>query len=337
MHFWYVKRGASVLPSNKEAHMPGKLERIVIIGWGPVGSAAGKLLARQGRTVIAAQRSTPADLPPGVAFVRCDVLDAQSVRAATAGATQVVAAFGIVYDGAVWRASWPRAMANLLDACEAENARLVFFDGLYMYGPQRAALTEETPLSNYGRKPAVRSDITRQWMAVRDRVRVAALRAPDFYGPGVTVSHLGDVGFARIAQGNPAFLVAQPDMPHDFAYAPDLGRAVVTMLDAPDEDFGQAWHTPCPPTRTPREILQLGADAIGVKLKVSSLPLALLPVAGMAVPFLREVNEMRFTWDRPYVVDWSKWARRFGPAVTPHEIGAAETARSFLPAQALAA
>lgn len=317
--------------------MPGKSERIVIIGFGPVGQAAAKLLVQQGRTVIAAQRSAPAALPAGVGFVRCDVLDADSVRAALMGATQVVAAFGFTYDGAIWRASWPRAIANLLAACEAENARLVFFDGLYMYGPQHGALTEETPLSNYGRKPAVRSDVTRQWMAVRDRVRVSALRAPDFYGPGARVSHIGDTGFARIAQGKPALLIAPPDTPHDFGYVPDLGRAIVTMLDAPDEDYGQAWHTPCPPTRTPREILQIGADAIGVKLKISTVPLALLPVIGLAEPFMRETHEMRFTWDRPYVVDWSKWARRFGPAVTPHEIAAAETARAFQAAQLLAA
>ncbi len=317
--------------------MPGKQERIVIIGWGPVGSAAGALLASQGRTVVAAQRSAPANLPRGVGYVRCDVLDADSVRGAIAGATQVVAALGFAYDGAVWRASWPRAMANLLDACEAENARLVFFDNLYMYGPQNAPLTEETPLSNYGRKPAVRSEVTRQWMARRDRVRVAALRAPDFYGPGVTLSHLGDSGFVRIAQGKAAQLIAPPDTPHDFAYVPDLGRAVVTMLDAPDEDFGQAWHTPCAPIATPREILQIGADAIGAKLKITTLPLGMLPILGLAAPFMREMHEMRFTWDRPYHVDWSKWARRFGPDVTPHEIGAAETARAFQSAALLAA
>ena len=39
-------------------------------------------------------------------------------------------------------------------------------------------------------------------------------------------SHLGATGFARIAQGKPALLLAPPDTPHDFAYVPDIARAV---------------------------------------------------------------------------------------------------------------
>jgi nucleoside-diphosphate-sugar epimerase len=306
-------------------------DKIVILGFGPVGKDAVQRLVAQGREVVVAQRSAPADLPKGAGFVPCDVLDPHALRSATAGAAQVVAAFGFAYDGRVWAKSWPRAMNNVLDACEAARARLVFFDNLYMYGPQRAPLTEETKLSNYGRKPAVRSVVTRLWMAARDagRVKVAALRAPDFYAPGVGNSHLGDVGFGRLAQGRAATLIVPPDMPHDFAYVPDLGRMVTTLLDAPDTDFGQVWHSPCAPTSTSREILALGAKAIGARLRVSAIPLWLLPVLGLASPFLREVSEMRFTFDRPYRVDASKWKRRFWSDVTPFEVGAAATARDF--------
>src|SRR5690348_15292775 len=151
--------------------------KIVILGYGPVGKDAALRLARQGRDVVIAQRKAPADLPSGMSFAPCDVLDANSLRAATAGASQIVAAFGFAYDSTVWRKAWPRAMSNLLDACELARARLVFFDNLYMYGPRKAPLTEETPLSSYGRKPKIRSAVTRQWTAARDagRVKVAAL------------------------------------------------------------------------------------------------------------------------------------------------------------------
>ncbi|MEJ0022242.1 MAG: NAD-dependent epimerase/dehydratase family protein [Alphaproteobacteria bacterium] len=141
--------------------------------------------------------------------------------------------------------------------------RLVFFDNLYMYGPQTAPLNEDTPLTDYGVKPRVRSAVTRQWMAARDagRVKIAALAAPDFYGPGVGNSHIGDVGFGMLARGKAATLLIPPDVPHDFAYAPDIGRMVATLLDAPDEDFGQAWHSPCAPTRTSLEILRSARGA----------------------------------------------------------------------------
>jgi nucleoside-diphosphate-sugar epimerase len=230
-------------------------------------------------------------------------------------------------------------MAATLAAAAARDARLVFVDNLYMYGPQNAPLREDMALVDCGGKPAVRAAITRQWMAEAQagRVKVAALRAPDFYGPGVLQSHLGEVGFKAIAAGKPAALIARPDMPHAFAYTPDFGRGVATLIDAPDECFNQAWHLPCPPLQTPRELLALGAAAIGRKARIQALPPFLLGPMGLVSPFMREIGEMGFQWDRPYDVDWRKWAGRFWSDPTPHEVGTAETTRSFVDAASAAA
>ena len=108
-----------------------------------------------------------------------------------------------------------------------------------------------------------------------------------------------------------------------------ISRAVLTFLDAPDDVFGQVWNMPCALTRTPRQILQLGADALGIKLKMRAVPLWLLPLLGVAVPFMREVADVGFTFDRPYQVDATKFTRRFWADVTPYETGAPATACSF--------
>lgn len=309
---------------------------IVVLGYGPCGRATVEALQGAGRQVAVAQRSRPVALPAGIEFRPCDVADAASVRQAVEGAAQVVLAIGLPYDRGVWRETWPRAMTNLIEACAAAGARIVFIDNLYMLGPGREPLREDMALSDYGAKPAVRSAVTRLWMAAAGagRIKLAALRPPDFYGPGVTNSHVGASGLQALALGKTATLIAAPDIPHDFAYVPDIARAAVTLLDAPDDCFNQAWNMPCAPTRTPREILALGAAALGRPLKVRAIPLALLPAIGLAVPFLREVAEMRFTLDRPYQVDAGKWTRRFWADVTSLEAGVAATARSFLPASA---
>ena len=308
-------------------------QTIVVFGFGAVGRPTTRMLLERGHTVRVAQRNRPADLPTGAEFIGCDVLDPQAVGRAVAGAAQVVVAIGFAYDAKVWRSAWPRAMKNLVEACAATGARMVFVDNLYMLGPQRAPLREDMPLSEAGAKPAIRSDVTRIWSEAASvgRVRIAALRPPDFYGPGVALSHLGSSAFGALARGKPAVLLVPPDMPHDFAYVPDIARAVVTLLDAPDDAFGQAWNMPCAQTRTSREILALGAEALPVRLRLRSVPLGLLPLLGLVVPFVREVAEMRFTWDRPYQVDATKFARRFWSDVTPFEIGAPATALSFRP------
>ena len=306
-------------------------ETITVVGYGPVGRDTTALLSRQGRVVRFAQRTAPTSLPAGASFTPCDALDAASVRAAVAGASQVVLSIGFPYVGAVWREVWPRTMTNFVEACAATGARLVFVDNLFMYGPRDTPLNEDTPLADYGAKPAARVAATRVWQAASaaGRVRVAALRAPDFYGPEVHLSWLGDLGIGALADGKPAMVLGSPDTPHDFAYVPDIARAVVTLLDAPDDAFGQAWHVPCAPIRSPREILAMGAATLGVPTKIRALPIWSLGAMGLFVPALREASEMRFQWDRPYRVDSAKFARRFWADPTPFEIGAPATARWF--------
>ncbi|OYY91147.1 MAG: epimerase [Sphingomonas sp. 28-66-16] len=301
---------------------------ILMIGYGPVGRATVALLQARGTPVRVAQRSRPADLPEGVGFVRCDVLDPASVGAAVEGAAQIAVAIGFEYTGKTWEKVWPLAMRHLLDACAAQGARMVFLDNLYMLGPQRAPLVETMALSDHGRKPAARALITRMWQ--RDsRVRVAALRAPDFYGPGVRLSHLGDTGLAAIARGKAATFLFSPDQPHDYAYVPDIGRAMVTLLDAGDDAFGQAWNMPCAPTLTSRAILAIGARQAGTRLRIHAVPRWLLALLSPMIGFVREIREMRFQWDRPYHVDATKWQQRFWSDVTPFEVGVAATIESF--------
>jgi nucleoside-diphosphate-sugar epimerase len=303
----------------------------VVLGFGTAGRATTAALLARGSAVRVAQRSRPADLPAQADFRACDVLDAASVLHAIEGASQVVLAVGFAYDSKLWRRVWPKTITNVVEACAKTGARIVFVDNLYMLGPQRGPRTEDMPLTRRGRKPAINAKVTRIWKKAADagRIRLASLRCTDFYGPGVPVSHIGETALGAMAKGRPAMLLAPPDTPHDFAYVPDIARAVITLLDAPDDAFNQVWNMPCAPTRTPRALLQLGANALAIKLRIRSVPLWLLPVLGLFVPFMREVADVGFTWDRPYVVDGRKFAQRFSFAVTPFEIGIPATALAF--------
>lgn len=301
----------------------------VIFGSGAVGRPIIEMLAARGDRVRVAQRGTPMGLPAGVEQVACDVLDVDAVARAVEGAAQVVLAVAFPYDARVWRTAWPQAMANVLSACEASGARLVFIDNLYQLGPQDAPRHEDMALSDVGEKPAILAGVTRQWLAVRDRVRVVALRCPDFYGPGVGHSHLGVFALGELAKGKPAQLLVPPDMPHDFAYVPDIARAALTLLDAPDDAFGRAWNMPCAPILAPRELLAIGAEALGTRLRTWAVPLWLMRPLGLVYRMAHEVVDVGFTWDRPYQVDASRFARRFGFVPTPFHVGLPNAARSF--------
>ena len=218
------------------------MQKIAIFGYGAVGRSTGSILAGRGDNVRAVQRTAPSVLPAGCTFHAADSTDREATIAACAGVDTVVCCIGFPYDSALWRRVWPVAMANLIEGCSHSGARFVFADNLYMYGPQTSPLTEDMPLTTYGRKPALRADITRQWKSEHDagRVRAVAVRAADFYGPDVATSVISEFGVAKFLAGQASLLPYPPEQPHDFAYVPDFARALVSLVDAPDDAYGQA-------------------------------------------------------------------------------------------------
>jgi nucleoside-diphosphate-sugar epimerase len=302
-----------------------------VIGLGPVGLSVCRRLSQDGCSVRAVQRSAPSILPEGVAFVSADATDPAALAAAMAGVHTVALAIGLPYKGALWMERWPQIMSAVLAACESVGARLVYADSLYLYGPQDQPLTENLPAVDYGMKPAARSAATRLWQRAQaeGRVRTAAVRAPDFFGPGVSTSILGDVTFGRLAKGKPAQVLISADYPHNVVHVDDFARAIDTLMSAPDDAFGQAWHVPTPPTKTLREMITLATDALGVAPKVSVIPLWQARLLGAFSPEVREVTEMHFLTDRPYIVDSQKFAARFWSNVSALEVSIAKTARTY--------
>ncbi|TXN06830.1 NAD-dependent epimerase/dehydratase family protein [Methylobacterium sp. WL103] len=308
-------------------------QRITIFGYGAVGRPIAERLAARGDRVRVATRTRPADLQAGVEHQVCDVLNPADVRRALDGSAQAVLAVGFPYDARVWRTAWPRTMHAVVEGCAEAGARLVFIDNLYQLGPQTAPRTEDMPLTAGGEKPVILAEVTRIWQGARARVPVAALRCSDFYGPGVANSHLGAFAFGALAKGRPAQLLVPADTAHDFAYVPDVARAALVLLDAPDADFGQAWNVPCAPTRSPRALLTMGAGVLGKRLRLWAVPFAMLRPLGLVYRFAREVADVGFTWDRAYVIDGGKFARRFGFVPTPFEVGVPATVRRFAEAR----
>ena len=251
---------------------------VTVVGYGAVGRETVKLLADRGDKVRVAQRSHPRGLRIEAEFAPTDVLNPESVVNACAGSEAVICCLGFPYDSRIWQKAWPTAMANLLAACEKANARFIFADNLYMYGPQTSPLTEGMRLTEFGRKPKLRAQITRLWQEAHTqrRVRAVAVRASDFYGPDVPTSVLSEFGVKNLLAGKAAIVPYPAVFLHDLTYVPDFARALVTLLDAKPEDYGQAWHVPNAPTQTFRSLIEKAAALIGVEPTMRVIPEILL-------------------------------------------------------------
>src|SRR5437588_623897 len=98
---------------------------------GPIGNEFAKLLAARNTPFRLVGRN-PKPVASGELFA-ADVADKEQAIRAVAGSKIVYLLVGLKYDAKVWQELWPRIMANTIEACKRAQARLIFFDNVYMY------------------------------------------------------------------------------------------------------------------------------------------------------------------------------------------------------------
>ncbi len=306
-------------------------EKHMIFGPGALGLAVMDELVAQGNTVVLASRSAKIDepLPSGVTTERADLTEPAQVRRAAADAAVVYLCAMPPYTE--WPALWPPMMRGFVEGMAGSEARIVYADNLYMYGPNPGQpLTEELPNNPAAHKGQTRAEVAAMLLQAHSngKLRAAVARAPDFYGPRVFNSVFGATFLTPALQGKSATLVGKLDQPHTTTFVRDFARALVT-LGAHDEAMGQIWHVPSAGTQTMGEMVKLFEQALGQPIKVQMGSLLILTVMGWFNPMIREVKEMYPSFANPYVVDHGKFERAFGAQVTPHEEAVRETVAWF--------
>src|SRR5918997_3818066 len=204
----------------------------VVFGTGAVGMAVMDELIRRGppRRVRMVNRSGRASVPHGVEVVGGDATDEAFAREASEGASIVYFALNPPYNK--WPELFPRLQAGVLEGVASVGAKLVAMENLYMYGPTDGRLiTEEMPYAANTRKGTVRARMSEELMEAHTsgKARVAIGRASDFFGPRVLASAAGEQVFGRAVQGKSAQVAGDPDQPHTYTYAPDVGKGLVIL------------------------------------------------------------------------------------------------------------
>jgi nucleoside-diphosphate-sugar epimerase len=199
---------------------------------------------------------------------------------------------------------------------------------LYGYGPVDRPMTEDLPLAAPGTKGRVRVAMWEQALA-RHRagtLRTTEARASDFVGPRVvSTGYLGERAVPRLLAGKAVQHIASPDQPHSWTSVDDVARTL-EVLAADERAWGRPWHVPTAPPVSYREAVAGLCRAAGVpQVRVTQLPHACCAPRGCARPMLRELEETRYQFTRPYVLDSSAATATFGLAPTPLEQTFADT------------
>lgn len=298
-------------------------QTVLILGAnGRFGRAAVQAFADAGWHVIAQSRSpavTP--LPRNAEALQCDALDTATLVSACAGRAQVIVnALNPQYTE--WETRVGPLTDSVLKVARASGALLMLPGNVYNFGcrlPEQ--LTETTPQVADTSKARIRIDVERRMReAAADGVRSVVIRAGDFLGgagPGTWM----DMVMARKLDRNVFTYLGSLDLPHAWAYLPDLARVFVKVAERREKlrPF-DVLHVEGL-TLTGRELHAALERVTGRRLKIAHMPWWLLKLIAPLAPMMRALLEMRYLWDRPHRLNGGKLAQLIGEAPsTPLEL-----------------
>jgi nucleoside-diphosphate-sugar epimerase len=264
----------------------------------------------------------------GVEAVSADATNYQQTLQAIKGSTIVYLLIGLPYDIRIWRAQWPVIMTNVINACKETGAKLIFFDNVYMYGKVNGWMTEETPFNPCSKKGEVRAAIASQLIQETKAGNLQALiaRCADFYGPiGFKTSVPNLLVIENLLKGKKAQWLADADQPHSITYVPDAAKALYLLANKQDA-FGQTWHLPtAPDLLTGRQFVKHAATTMQKPDGVSVISNWMLSLAGLFNRSLKELKEMNYQNEHPYLFSSEKFSKAFGFTPTSYADGIKET------------
>lgn len=295
---------------------------VLILGAnGRLGQAATRAFAEAGWQVLAqARRPLPAGLPSSVQHLDLPPTDTAGLADAARDVCVLVHALNPDYTR--WEQELlPLARAGM-DLAQRLGARFMLPDNVYAFGASMPPLLhEDTPMRPSTAKGRLRLQLLQELAARAEgsapALRSTVLRAGDFYGGG-TGSWLDRVVLKSLSAGR---LVSPGplDLPHAWAYLPDLARAFVALAEVdglpPMASFHFAGHT-----LSNRQLLDAAEAAArrlglvaGAPLRRRSLPWAWLRLASLVWPLGRELLQMRYLWQVPHALDGRRLAQAVGP------------------------
>jgi nucleoside-diphosphate-sugar epimerase len=251
-----------------------------------------------------------------------DLTHKKQVDNAVKGADVAYLTIGLPYKTKVWQTQWPVVMKNVIDACKKYKTKLVFFDNIYMYNPEKLnPMTEQTEVLPGSKKGKVRAQIAQMILDEMASGKLEALiaRSADFYGPEISNSVLNETVFKNLKAGKKANWFCSTNYLHSYTYTPDAAKATA-LLGNMQTAYGEVWHLPTAAPMTGKEWIVVFAKELGVLPKTMVAPKFMIRLMGLFNPIMKEFVEMLYQYDRDYNFDSSKFEAAFKLKPTPIDV-----------------
>lgn len=328
-------RSAPISRTTPTARATPTARTVLVLGAnGRFGAVATQAFAEAGWRVIAQARRAPAALPAGVHHVDTPLAEPAALAAQANGADTVVYAVNPPYTR--WAAeALPLARAGMAVA-EHLGARFMLPGNVYNFGESMPPLLrEDTSQDATTRKGRIR---VRMESELESRatagLRSVVIRAGDFFGGGAG-SWL-DLVIAKSLRDGKLVYPGPTDLPHAWAYLPDLARAFVAVAQRADLPAFERLHF-AGHTLTGAQLLgaiERAAGAGGIRpageWRRGGLPWSLLRAGGLVVPMWREIAEMAYLWRVPHALDGRRLTQTVGLLTeTPVDVATAHALQAL--------
>ncbi|HQQ95086.1 MAG TPA: NAD-dependent epimerase/dehydratase family protein [Bacteroidia bacterium] len=289
---------------------------------GAIGLELAKALQAYSNPIRLVSRN-PVKVNAGDQLFPADLSDHQAIDKAIEGSTVCYVSIGFEYKLEVWKKHWPSFIKRVTESCIKHGVRLVFFDNIYALDVAALSdITEQSPINPCSKKGFVRAELDRHILENVEKGKLQAIiaRAPDFFGPYKKQnSMLMNLVYDNMVKGKKAQWLCSADMPHSMGYTKDLAIGTAILGNTPDA-YNQIWNLPVD-DQAPngREWAGLFAEVMHQSGSIQVLPAWALWTLGRFIPIMKEIYEMRYQYDRPYVFNSSKFKTKFNYRVSTNK------------------
>lgn len=306
------------------------LGKIAIFGAaGAVGHAIAPALEADG----SAYRVVGRDLErlqrefPRAEAVTADFLKGTNVDEAAKGIDTVIYLAGAPYTNFEQH---PIMASNALRAAREQGVqRFVHVAPVYSYGPATSLpVAESAPHRPSTRKGRFRLEQERLVLeADGNTLRTLVLHLPDFYGPYADNS-LANYFINEAVAGKAATFIGRLNAPREFAFVPDAAAPLLRLASSAGS-YGACWNLAGYSTITGAEFAALVFKQLQRPPRVRVVSKAMLRIAGLFDPMMREFVEMYYLYSSGFVLDDSKIRKALGQVdKTPYAEGVRRTIES---------
>lgn len=245
-------------------------------------------------------------------MISADFLNFEETKEAIKGSEIVYFTVGLPMNTEIIEKQFPIIVKNVVEACELDQSKLVFFDNTYMYPKNSQVQTEETKFDPVGRKSVVRTEMTQYVLDEISSGKLDAVicRAPEFYGPDRTQSFTNYSIFNRIKANKKALIPLRKDVKRSLIYTPDASKAMALIANSPDT-YNQTWHLPIASPITYEEMIKLVESIINRPVAYKVMKYWQFKLLAHFQPMMKETLEMLPRYDEDNLFSTEKFQNRF--------------------------